>query len=114
MIFVENGADIHGRDTKGCTALRHALDGHETDIKTVPFLVEDGANVNASANNSDLSIHLVVRWETAIEQEPQNMYCEFGIPIAMAIPGRYFSSAARTPMHGGFSSIWTEVVPFVQ
>ncbi|KAK2749750.1 hypothetical protein FQN55_002986 [Onygenales sp. PD_40] len=66
-VLVEHGADIHERDAAGRTALHHALSGSSiTDIATIIYLVEQGADVNAIANDGVPPLHLAMRWQGAL------------------------------------------------
>ncbi|KAK2795548.1 hypothetical protein FQN50_009732 [Emmonsiellopsis sp. PD_5] len=70
-VLVEHGADIHERDTAGRTALHHALSGSSnTDIATITYLMEQGADVNAIANDGIPPLHMAMRWHGALRGNP--------------------------------------------
>ncbi|KAK2769571.1 hypothetical protein FQN53_006001 [Emmonsiellopsis sp. PD_33] len=70
-VLVEHGADIHERDAAGRTALHHALSGSSiTDIATIIYLVEQGVDVNAIANDGVRPLHLAMRWQGSLRGNP--------------------------------------------
>ncbi|KAL4886149.1 ankyrin repeat-containing domain protein [Aspergillus karnatakaensis] len=62
FLVEQRGANIHDTDTEGRTVLHHALLYECTDLKKIVYLIAQGADVNATANDGIPPLHLAIRW----------------------------------------------------